>query len=504
MRCHRSVFAIQAIGSFFLVAILGTGCPSSTPGKKCGPPIVKAGDDLTGNVGETIILRGSLQLPPEDQQVCVSEKDSVTFLWEQNGGPDVTLNGANQRQADFVPQQAGSYSFRCKATYPVTTVNETTQVSHWDTVKVEVANVVCPSPVAEAGENQSLATMAGVPATVTLNGSASHAATSAGCHEVSLSTYTWNKISEPAGSNVNITDADKVSATVDLTEFGDYVFQLEVTDTGGTDNGRADTISDTLTVSLAERSPCEDSLTVSVIEAAGGQAIAGAHVTVVDANDGVHNQDTDASGQATLSGLAVGTRKSITVAVDDKVPALPGAPAGDRPKYEATTLLNHCSGEVTVPLMMTASGRANHQTGILTAKVPQSIFDMLPHSHKCAGNCSVDSDCDAVSNCNGTCYCEQAANECQGLCTPNSLLPFFSMGGSNVSGQMRVAIVIPMFALDNFSRFPVGKLFSRPPTDSAILPGNLASDDTFLNGLASVLGIDPYDGPCDSIDDCPN
>ncbi|HUU04030.1 MAG TPA: hypothetical protein VM425_21515 [Myxococcota bacterium] len=501
MRCYRSFFTIAATGSFFLAAILGTGCPSSTPGKKCGPPIVNAGDDLTGNVGETIILRGSLRLPPEDQQVCVSEKDSVTFLWEQNGGPDVTLDGAKS-QVSFVPQQAGSYSFRCKANYPVTAINLSPQVSQWDTVKVEVANVACPSPVADAGDDQSLATMAGVAAAVTLDGSASHAATSAGCHEVSLSTYTWNKISEPAGSNVGITDADKVSATVELTEFGDYVFQLEVQDTGGIDDSRLNTASDTLTVTLAERSPCEDSLTVKVIAAVGGQAIAGAHVTVVDAGDGVHNQDTDASGEAAFSGLAVGTRKSITAATDDKVPALPGAPAGDRPKYETTTLLNHCSGEVTIPLMMTASGRSNHQTGIVTAKVPQSIFDMLPHSHKCAGSCSTNSDCDAP--CNGTCFCEQEANECQGLCTPKSLLPFFSMGGSNVSGQMRVAIVIPMFALDNLSRFPVGKLFSRPPTDSAILPGNLASDDTFLNGLAPSLGLDPYGVSCDSIDMCPN
>jgi len=502
MRHHRYMPTIAVIGSFTLLAVLGTGCPSSKKNTKCGPPIVNAGDDLSGNVGDTIILRGSLRLPPEDQQVCVSEKDSVTFVWEQNGGPDVTLDGANGRQASFVPQQAGSYSFRCKATYPVTTVNEQIQVSQWDTVKVEVADVACPSPVADAGDDQALATMTGVAASVTLDGSASHAATSAGCHDVSLSTYTWSKVSEPSGSNVSITDADKESATVELTEFGDYVFQLQVQDSGGTDAGRVDTASDTMTVTLSERSPCEDSLTVNVIAADGGQAISGAHVTVIDAGDSSHTQDTNATGEATFSGLAAGSRKSITVVTDDKVPALPGAPAGDRPKFETTTLLNHCSGEVTIPLMMTASGRANHQTGIVTAKVPQSIFDMLPHSHKCAGDCSSDSDCDAP--CNGTCFCEQEANECQGLCTPKSLLPFFSMGGSNVSGQMRVAIVIPMFALDNLSRFPVGKLFQRPPTDSAILPGNLASDDTFLNGLAPSLGLDPYGVSCDSLDMCPN
>lgn len=486
------------------LALLGTGCPSSKDGTKCGPPIVNAGEDLTGNVGDTIILRGSLRLPPEDQQVCVSEKDSVTFSWDQNGGPEVTLEGANQRQASFVPQEAGSYRFRCKATYPVTAVNEQIQVSQWDTVKVEVAAVACPAPVADAGDDQSLATAAGTPVTITLDGSASHPSSSAGCSGVSLSSYSWTTVSEPSGSNVTITNADQASASVDISEFGDYVFQLDVQDSGGTDNGRVDTASDTLTVTLTERSPCEDTLTVKVIAAAGGQAITGAHVTVVDASDGVHNQDTDASGDASFSGLAAGNRKSITVSTDDTVPSLPGAPAGDRPKYETTTLLNHCAGEVTIPLMLTGSGKANHQTGVVVAKVPQSVFDMLPHSHKCAGSCSTDSDCDNVSSCNGTCFCEQAANECQNQCTPKSLLPFFSMGGGNVSGQMRVAIAIPMFAIDNLSRFPVGKLFARPPTDSAILPGNLASDDTFLNGLSPSLGLDLYGVSCSSIDDCPN
>jgi hypothetical protein len=503
MRRSDSTFFFLAVAIVVPLALLVSGCPSSESGTKCGPPIMDAGQDQNGSVGQTIILRGSLRLPPEDEEACVTAKDTVTFRWEQVSGPDVTLDGERQLQASFVPQLAGSYSFRCQATYPVSESNPTAQVSQWDTVSIEIEDVACGSPVAEAGENRSLATQAGTPVQVTLNGSASHPANTAGCQSVTLTAYTWSKVSEPAGSNVTLLTPGQVQTDAELTEFGDYVFELLVQDSAGTDAGRVDTATDTVTITLTERSPCEDTLTVKVIDAQTGSEMSGVHVTVVDAGDASHTADTNASGDAAFTGLAAGTRKSITARSDDMVPAMPDAPAGDRPKYEVTSVLDHCSGEITIPLKLTSSGQAAPARGLITGKVPASIFEMLPHSNKCAGDCSNQQDCDDIYN--GTHYCEtDNSNGCQGQCTPKSLLPFFSLGGGDVSGQMRVAILIPVYALGNFNKFPVGDLFARPPTADAILPGNLASDDTFLNGLAAPLGLDPWGDSCESVSECPN
>jgi hypothetical protein len=91
-----------------------------------------------------------------------------------------------------------------------------------------------------------------------------------------------------------------------------------------------------------------------------------------------------------------------------------------------------------------------------------------------------------------------------GSCTPRSLLPFFSLGDNNVSGQFRVAITTPLFPTDNFAYFPVASMFAPPPGEDALLPGNLTTDDTFLNGLAPSLGLDPWGGNCVRTSDCPN
>jgi len=498
------VSKVVALGLFVALIIpttlLCSGCGGVTDSKKCGPPMVSAGDDLTGSVGEPVILAGSLRLPDETEQVCISEKSWVTYRWEQLSGPDVTLDNEKAQQAMFIPSQAGSYSFRCQATYPVTEVNPTTQVSQWDTVSVTVEAVACESPVADAGADQELATLAGTPVTVTMSGANSHPDTSAGCLDVTISGFSWSVVSEPAGSSVTINSADQAEATVEISEFGVYEFQLQVQDSGGTEEGRLDTDSDILQVTLLETSPCEDSLVVTVIAGSSGAAQANFHVVVVDADSASHTLDTAANGQASFSGLAIGTRQSITVYSDEKVTALEGAPDAERPRWETTSVIEHCSGEITIPVHLSDSGIKSAETGLIVGKVPAHLFDMLPHSFQCAGDCSIDTDCTSPE----TYYCEQEANVCQGLCTPRSLLPFFSLGDPNISGQMRVAILVPVFELGNFNQFSVGRMFARPPTDDAILPGNLASDDTFLNGLSSALGLDPYGDPCESISECPN
>ena len=142
------------------------------------------------------------------------------------------------------------------------------------------------------------------------------------------------------------------------------------------------------------------------------------------------------------------------------VPAMPGAGGADRPRFETTTVLDHCTDEITIPLHLTASGRAAVPRAVVSAKVPALVFDMLPHSWKCTTPCVDDSQCP------DSYYCEKSTAPCVDRCTPKSLLPFFGLGGADISGQMRVAIMVPVLPLDSFSTFPVEATFPRTTPSS--------------------------------------
>jgi len=489
---HR-FWASTALALLAILFLFPAGC-SDTGGDTPDPcsPISDAGDDLTGQVGTYVVLSGSARLEDETRQVCKDEKESLQYVWEQVSGADVEIEGTDQREASFLPMEAGDYSFRFQVIYPITDVNKEAPVeSQWDTVNVTVAAVDCDPPTTDAGGDQNVTTIAGQAATVTLDGSASQADSQTGC-DLTL-TCAWTVESQPTGSDVTITNADQAVATVDVTELGDYVFKLTCTDSDSQSS------EDTITVTLLEKPPCEATLEVTVVNSFNGEAVANADVAVVDADGTTHTATADASGVATFDALAAGNRQSITASSSETVPAHPqSGESGDRPRYEITTILDNCNNALTIPLNPTGSGSAAEPAGTLTAKMPTSIFSMLPHSWKCVGACSSDADCDE------TYYCETGSNSCSGLCTPRSMLPFFGLGDPNTSGQMRMAVVVPVFPQASMTTFPLERVFAKPLTPEGILPGNLASDDTFLNGLAPTLGLDPWGNTCVSRRDCPN
>jgi|GEM_PF-3434750 len=470
-------------------------CPNGN-GDHCGPPIVSAGEDIQAVLGETVVLICDVRLPPEDWAVCQSELMWIEVKWEQMDGPDVDLKGAEQSQATFIPTEVATYKFCCTATYPITDLNEEILVSQPDCVNVNVAEIVCDSPVADAGADKILAARAGdLPAAATLDGSKSSSASGPGC-DLSITGYTWTVVDHPGTASPAIADPDQAVTTVELPESGDYVFQLEVQDDGGTSAGRQDTDTDTLAISVQETGVCEGDLAVTVVSANSGAGMSGIEVVVVDAGGGSHTQTTDSNGAAAFSGLAPGNRRSITARSNEKVSAMPGAGDGERPRFETTTVLEHCSNQITIPLHLTASGSAAVAWASVKSKVPAAVFDVLPHSWKCTGTCP-------GNPCPAGYYCETSTAPCVNKCTPQSLLPFFGLGSPDISGQMRVAIMVPVLPVDSFSAFPVDRLFARPPTGEVLLPGNLATDDTFLNGLATALGIDPWGAECVKNADCP-
>ena len=253
---------------------------------------------------------------------------------------------------------------------------------------------------------------------------------------------------------------------------------------------------------------CNQQLAVTVITAADRQPLAGAHITVVDNAGAAHTADTDAAGVASFTSLATGPRRSITVNSDETTPPLPGPGGPDRPRYETTTVLGPCTDEITIPLRLTASGRSTPSMGTIVGKVPESVFAMLPHSWKCDWECRSDSDCNERYH-----YCEldettpcgpTPENPGTGRCTWKSLLSFYDLGDPYISGQMRAAMLVPVLPQASYAYRDSNKVLAPPPFENAILPGNFATDDSFLRGLARSLGLDPWGDTCVQTSDCPN
>lgn len=67
-------------------------------------PIADAGPDQIGAAAGTITLNGSGSSDPDG--------DAITFLWEQTGGPSVSLSGANTARATFTAVAGQTYNFR--------------------------------------------------------------------------------------------------------------------------------------------------------------------------------------------------------------------------------------------------------------------------------------------------------------------------------------------------------------------------------------------------------
>ncbi len=470
------------------------GCPGGGKKVDCGPPIVSTDDSLEGVTGRRVILRGSFRLPPEDEAACQRQLGTVEFEWQQIGVPEVTIENADQQEASFIATIPGDYSFRFRAIFPGARSPEK-ETSNWVMVGVTIAPRFCGPPSADAGDEQLLAIETD-PITVHLDGSRSHPM--ANCPDLELIEYTWSVVDQPGGADVQIVPGDTPeAATFEAGLPGDYILQLRVQDSAGS-TGRTDTGTDSVLIQVVERTPCEDTLEVEVHATRDDRPVAEAHVLVVDAAGASHTADTNANGLVSFSDLAPGRRRSITVRSDETVAALPGSGDPDeRLRYQVVTVLEHCSGRITIPLELTASGRAAIPHGIVTAKVPQSLFDGLPHSTIYAGLCSSDDDCSTGYLCKLTDFGDYQ-------CTPRSLLPFFGIDDPNISGQFRGMLLLPVLPVEGINHFPISNLLAPPPTDEAILPGNMATDDAFLNGLASGLGIDVCGDDCDTVTDCPD
>ena len=186
------------------------------------PPVAEAGPNKNANVGATVTLNGSGSTDPDN--------NISSYLWQQTGGPTVTLINANTAIAHFTASVAAGSTLTFRLT-----VTDTTGLQSTDTCSVTIAN---KPPVAEAGPNQN----ANVGATVTLNGTGSTDP------DNNISSYLWQQTGGPTVTLVNANTA-VATFTASVAAGSTLTFRLTVTDIGGLQS------TDTCTVTVINRSP---------------------------------------------------------------------------------------------------------------------------------------------------------------------------------------------------------------------------------------------------------
>jgi len=166
-------------------------------------PSANAGVDQNVQIGSNVSLTGTASDP---------DGDSLTYLWEQISGSNVTLQNETTLTASFTPASSGSYEFRFSATDSLN--NQTS-----DSVIISASDQANSAPTVSAGSDVT----AEVGTTVNLTGTASDA-------EGDSLTYAWTQLS---GATVSLSSNNTLQTSFTGSSAGSYSFQLTATDSKG-------------------------------------------------------------------------------------------------------------------------------------------------------------------------------------------------------------------------------------------------------------------------------
>jgi hypothetical protein len=184
-------------------------------------PIAAAGEDFSVNEGTSGVQLDGTASSDTDGAIA-------SYLWEQTGGPAVTLVNADTASPTF---DAPSVSSNTALTFKLT-VADNGGANAEDTIVVTVNNVNQP-PTANAGDAQTV----NEGDTVTLDGSRSIDT------DGTIASYSWT---QTTGTSVTLTDANSATPSFvapDVDAGGDTLtFELTVTDNDGTSSTTADTV----------------------------------------------------------------------------------------------------------------------------------------------------------------------------------------------------------------------------------------------------------------------
>lgn len=239
-------------------------------------PIARAGDDLTIEGGELVVVDGSMSSDPEGQ--------ALSYSWRQVSGQYVLALGdtTSQQLSITLPDEGGTYVLGL-------TVNDGQDDSLEDLIQLLVTSRN-NLPIADAGDDLSVA--GGT--SVSLDGSAS---SDADGDELS---FTWQQVEGPS---VSLTNSSTAAPSFSAPEAGATLrFQLLVND--GVSTSLPDEVS--ITVSPLNHAP--------LANAGDNQTVDGGELVILDAS-----ASSDVDGDALSFAWTVLNNANITLSATDVV-----------------------------------------------------------------------------------------------------------------------------------------------------------------------------------------
>ena len=206
------------------------------------PPIADAGEDQTVDGGATVTLNGNASSDPEG--------DALIYSWTQTAGVNVALNDSTTANPVFTaPQLLPGIDLVFDLT-----VTDSVGLTDTDTVTITAIPVANDAPIANAGEDQTVAP----DASVTLNGSASSDP------DGDALSYQWAQLHDNLFVHWNGYTGATPTFTPPWWWTSDavLVFRLTVTDPGGLTD--IDTV--TITVTAANVAPVADAGTTQTVD----------------------------------------------------------------------------------------------------------------------------------------------------------------------------------------------------------------------------------------------
>lgn len=251
--------------------------------------------------------------------------------------------------------------------------------------------------------------------------------------------YRWSVEARPEAGTLDLSDA--AGPTVELAPDAEGTWTVAVV----ASDGALDSAPATLTVTADKPPFLAGSLAVTVVDASGGAPIPGAEVAVAGLAG-----TTDAEGTVVLEDPALTGPQPVTVTGPGSVKVDhdldPTTPEIDRPLWRGATLQGVDRAELVVPLRPTPAPPTAR--GRLRGTVDWDLFDRLP---------AVD--------------------------------PVITLDPADPASEAFRAVLVGPLPRGPLSELDVGDLLGAPVVPASQLPGNLTSDDPFLDAMSGMLGL---------------
>lgn len=306
-------------------------------------------------------------------------------------------------------------------------------------ILVALALAACPS----ATPLNRAPTVTAEPAhTVDLGESVVLAATAADPDGDAIS-FQWDVTARPDGSTPGLTGAQTATASFTPDREGSYTLSIQVGD------GLLASEPALVQVTAVKQPLLDGALDVRVVDAATGAPLPGVVVTI----EGTALTTTSgADGHAKLTDPALTGAITIHVSSPERVDfnhdGDPATPWQSRLAWRGATLQGAVRAELTVPLRKSAAGAAQQHRGRVKGRIDPELYDLLPE-----------------------------------------IAPMLSLDESAVSsGQLRAVMITPL-ADKPLAEIEVSDLMGAPLAADGLLPGNLTTDDPFLDSVSNLLKI---------------